>query len=253
MDPKTLQFVIPILILLPVLYFRMRSSLKPQRLKPQTLLLRPGIIIIVALLVLAAAPPRVEDLPWFLIAAAAGAGAGWYWGKLTKLDLHPEDGTVISTGSQAGMLVLVALVLFRYGMRAGLSLEREAMHLDVAMITDISIVFSALLFSARGLEIYLRAQPLLRYGTPSTKDMSLTKDDVSPNSTWSVLGFLWRWCVSFVIASFAVGFFTHSRLADYPENTVQALLVANTIVAGALAWMWQRWSIRRRIAPPSSL
>ena len=29
MDPRTLQFVIPILIVLPVLYFRMRRSLKP--------------------------------------------------------------------------------------------------------------------------------------------------------------------------------------------------------------------------------
>jgi hypothetical protein len=148
-----------------VLYFRMRRSLKPQRLKPQTLLLRPGIIIIVALLVLAAAPPRTEDLTWFLLAAAAGAGAGWYWGKLTKLDLHPEDGTVMSTGSQAGMVVLVVLVLFRYGVRAGLGLEREAMHLDVAMITDISIVFSALLFSAQGLEIFLRAQQMMKNRT----------------------------------------------------------------------------------------
>jgi hypothetical protein len=162
MDPKILQFVIPILILLPVLYFRMRRSLKPQRLKPQTLLMRPGVIIIVALLVLAAAPPRVEDLPWFLLAAAAGAGAGWYWGKLTHLELHPEDGTVMSTGSQAGMIVLVVLVLFRYGVRAGIGLEHETMHLDVAMITDISIVFSALLFSARGLEIFLRAQRLMK-------------------------------------------------------------------------------------------
>jgi hypothetical protein len=53
-------------------------------------------------------------------------------------------------------------VLFRYGIRAGIGMERQAMHLDVAMVTDISIVFSALLFSARGLEIYLRARKLLQ-------------------------------------------------------------------------------------------
>lgn len=162
MDPRTLQFVIPLLIILPLLYFRMRRSLKPQRLKPQMLLVRPAIIIVLAGVAMAASPPRPEDIFWFVLAALAGAAAGWYWGKLTQLHLHPEDGTVMSTSSQAGMLVLIVLVLFRYGIRAEVGLEHAAMHLDVALITDVSITFSALLFSARGLEIYLRAQKLLQ-------------------------------------------------------------------------------------------
>ena len=162
MDQRTLQFVIPLLILLPILYFRMRRSMKPQRLKPQNLLIRPAFIILVAILVLFASPPRMQDLQWFVLAAAIGAGAGWYWGKLTKLELHPEDGTIISTSSQAGMLVLIVLVLFRYGVRAGIGVEQQAMHLDIAMVTDISIIFSALLFSARALEIFLRARELMK-------------------------------------------------------------------------------------------
>jgi Protein of unknown function (DUF1453) len=162
MDLRTLQFVIPVLVILPILYFRMRRSLKPQRLKPASLLLRPALIIVVAIGVMAASPPRPEDIFWFVLAAVVGAAAGWYWGKTTQLHLHPEDGTVMSTSSQAGMLVLVALVLFRYGIRAGIGLEQATMHLDIALITDISITFSALLFSARGLEIYLRAQKLLQ-------------------------------------------------------------------------------------------
>ena len=162
MDPRTLQFVIPLLIVLPILYFRMRRSMKPQRLKPNSLLIRPAVIIVVAIVAMAASPPQPQDFIWFGLAGLAGAAIGWYWGKLTQLHLHPEDGTVMSTSSQAGMLVLIALVLFRYGIRAGVGLERATMHLDVALVTDISITFSALLFSARGLEIYLRAQKLLR-------------------------------------------------------------------------------------------
>jgi hypothetical protein len=161
MDPRTLQFVIPLLIILPILYFRMRRSLKPQRLKPSSLLIRPALIIVVAIVAMAASPPRRDDLFWFALTALVGAAAGWHWGKLTRLHLHPEDGTVMSTGSQAGMMVLIVLVLFRYGIRAGIGLH-AAMHLDVALVTDISITFSALLFSARGLEIYLRAQKLLQ-------------------------------------------------------------------------------------------
>jgi|ERR1700722_2922056 len=162
MNPRTLQFVIPLLIVLPILYFRMRRSMKAQRLKPGSLLLRPALIIVVAIVAMAASPPRPQDFIWFGLAGLVGAAAGWYWGKTTQLHLHPEDGTVMSTSSQAGMLVLIALVLFRYGIRAGAGLEQAAMHLDVALVTDISITFSALLFSARGLEIYLRAQKLLQ-------------------------------------------------------------------------------------------
>ena len=162
MDPRTLQIVIPILIILPILYFRMRKSMKPQPLKPQTLLVRPAIIIVVAGLLLVASPPQVTDLVWFAAAALLGAAGGWFWGKLTLLELHPENGTVISTGSQAGMIVLVVLILFRYGLRAGMGAEAQTLHINAALITDISIVFSAFLFSARGLEIYLRARKLLQ-------------------------------------------------------------------------------------------
>ena len=165
MDPRTLQFIIPLIIVLVVVFFRMRRAMKPQRLKPQNLLLRPAFIILVAILVLAASPPRAQDLQWFVLAALVGAAGGWFWGKTTRLELHPEDGTIMSTSSQAGMLVLVGLVLFRYGVRAGIGVERQAMHLDIAMLTDISIIFSALLFSARGLEIFLRARQLLKAKT----------------------------------------------------------------------------------------
>ncbi len=161
MDPRTLQILIPVLVILPILYFRMRRSLKAQRLKPGSLLIRPALIIVVAIGVMVAAPPQPQDIFWFVLAGLVGAAAGWQWGKTTQLHLHPEDGTVMSTSSQAGMLVLIALVLFRYGLRAGVGLESGAMHLNVALFTDISITFSALLFSARGLEIYLRAQKLL--------------------------------------------------------------------------------------------
>jgi len=162
MDQRTLQILLPVLAVLVIMFFRMRRALKVQRLKPKMLLMRPAIIILVAILIMSAAPPPTEDIVWFVVAALLGAAGGWYWGKLTRLHLHPEDGTVMSTNSQAGVLVLMALVLFRFGIRAGLGADTAAMHLSLPVLTDISITFSALLFSARGLEIYLRAQKLLQ-------------------------------------------------------------------------------------------
>ncbi|HWY62248.1 MAG TPA: hypothetical protein VNW15_10145 [Rhizomicrobium sp.] len=162
MTPQTLSIVIPILIILPLLYFRLSRMMKPQRLKLRNLWIRPAIMIFAAGSLLAASPPQVPDLIWFALAAAAGAGGGWYWGKLTQLHLHPEDGTLMSSGSQAGMIVLVLLIVFRLGMRAGIGLEAEALHVNAALLTDVFIVFTALLFSVRGLEIFLRAQAMMK-------------------------------------------------------------------------------------------
>ena len=155
MDPHALSIVIPILVILPILYFRMNKMLKPQRLKLRSLLIRPALIIFAAGALLTASPPQVSDAPWFVLAALPAIGGGWYWGKLTQLHVHPEDGTLMSSGSMAGAIVLVLLVVLRLGLRAGIGLEAAA------LLTDISIVFTALLFSVRGLEIFLRARRLI--------------------------------------------------------------------------------------------
>ena len=161
MDPHTLSIVLPILIILPILYFRMNKMLKPQRLKLRNLLIRPALMIFAAGALIAAAPPSLSEAPWFVFAAAPAIGGGWYWGKLTQLHVHPEDGTLMSSGSMAGVIVLALLVVLRLGLRAGIGLEAAALHVNAALLTDVSIVFTALLFSVRGLEIFLRARRLM--------------------------------------------------------------------------------------------
>ena len=161
MDPHALSIVIPILVVLPILYFRMSKMLKPQRLKLRSLLIRPTLMIFAAGALLMASPPQLSDAPWFALAALPAIGGGWYWGKLTQLHVHPEDGTLMSSGSMAGVIVLALLVVLRLGMRAGIGLEAAALHLNAALLTDVSIVFTALLFSVRGLEIFLRARQLM--------------------------------------------------------------------------------------------
>ena len=160
MNPQALHIVIPILVILPILYLRMSRMMKPRRLKLRSLWLRPAVMIVAAGTLLASSPP-LSDVPWFVLAAAIGIGGGWYWGKLTRLHLHPEDGTLMSSGSQAAMIVLVLLLALRLGMRAGIGLEAAALHVNAALLTDIFIVFTALLFSVQGLEIFLRARRMM--------------------------------------------------------------------------------------------
>lgn len=72
MDPHALSIVLPILIILPILYFRMNKMLKPQRLKLRRLLIRPALMIFAAGALLAASPPQLSDAPcrnWFIPSA----------------------------------------------------------------------------------------------------------------------------------------------------------------------------------------
>jgi len=163
--PQYLQFL-PFLIILPVLYFRLRRMAKTRALKLGQLWIRPAIFIALAALVVlmpvpGSKPLEPADVTWLMLAAVLGAAAGWQWGRTTQLHLHPENGTLMQSGSMAGMMVFLVLLLLRLGLRAGLGLEAGAWHINMLLVTDASIIFSALLFAVRGLEIYLRARRIM--------------------------------------------------------------------------------------------
>ena len=171
---QTIQLFLPILILTPVLYFRMRRMSKAQPLKLNRLWIRPVIILAVVALVLLAPQPghhvvrhfAVLDWAWLAVAAAIGAVGGWYWGRTMVIDVHPEDGTLMVTGGQAAILVLVMLVLLRMGLRTGLAVEGKALNLDAMLISDASIIFTAALFTVRAVEMYIRARRVMAQKAP---------------------------------------------------------------------------------------
>jgi len=166
---QLIQTFLPILILLPVLYFRMRRMTKAQPLKLNRLWIRPAIILAVVALVLLAPQPGhhalrhfiMLDWAWLAVAAGIGAVGGWYWGRTMAIDVHPEDGTLMVSGGQAAILVLVMLVLLRLGLRTGLEVEGKALNLDALLISDASIIFTAALFTVRAAEMYIRARRIM--------------------------------------------------------------------------------------------
>jgi len=56
---------------------------------------------------------------------------------------------------------MVVLILFRLGLREGLSVEAKAWHINMLLVADVSIVFSALLFALRSVEMYLRGRRVM--------------------------------------------------------------------------------------------
>jgi hypothetical protein len=169
---QLLQLFLPIVIIVPVLYFRMRRMARAQPLKLDRLWIRPALFLAITALVLLA--PSLASHPmgvlmpldwaWLGLAGVLGSVAGWQWGRTMAIDVHPEDGTLMVRGGQAAMMVLVVLILFRLGLRAGLSVEAQAWHLNMLLVSDASIVFTALLFTLRSVEMYLRARRVMALG-----------------------------------------------------------------------------------------
>lgn len=160
-QPNPLTYLIPVLVILPLLYFRLRRMMKPRPLKLNRLWIRPLIFLVAGAAVLVASPPPAADWFWFALAALLGAVLGWQWGKLMAIDVDPEKGTLMTRGSQAALVLMGLLIVVRFGLRAGVRMESAALHLDATMITDLFIVFGATLFGLRGLEMFLRARRVL--------------------------------------------------------------------------------------------
>jgi Protein of unknown function (DUF1453) len=160
-QPNPLTYLIPVLVILPLLYFRLRRMMKPTPLKLNRMWIRPVIFFVAGILVLVATPPRAQDWLWFVLAALLGAGLGWQWGRTMAIHVDSENGTLMMRGSQAALIMMALLIVVRVGLRAGVGMEGAALHLDAAMITDLFIVFGATLFGLRGLEMFLRARRVL--------------------------------------------------------------------------------------------
>jgi hypothetical protein len=167
---QSLITLIVVIALLPLLCFRLRKTLRPQPLKLGQMWIRPALLVAVAALALFAPQPGTHVVPhltmaqwgWLMLAALLGAVAGWRWGQTMAIEVHPEDGTLMTKGNVAAIMVLVVLILFKLGLRPLLAAEGGTLHLDTLMITDASIVFSVALFSMRSLEMYLRARAIMR-------------------------------------------------------------------------------------------
>lgn len=172
-SPSILQFILPLLIIIPILALRWRRMSTKRRLKLGLLWLRPASVVLVC--IAAVVLPRVLHAPGqpvhtfglldtavIAVAVAVGSVAGWYMGRTMKIDVHPEDGTLMVQSSPVGLLVILGLVLLRMGVRAGAGYGAQAWHLNVGLTFEGLIVFSAALFTARSTEMYLRAKKVMR-------------------------------------------------------------------------------------------
>jgi hypothetical protein len=155
---KLLPYLIGGAVFAVVFYFRWRRMSVARPLKIERMWIRPAFIITVCALVLAHYPPRVADIHWLFLALVLGGLVGWQRGRFVKIVVHPETHEINQQASPAAILFLVAIVAVR------LILREEAMsawHVGVNLVTGLSMVFAAGLFTVQQAEMWLRARKLL--------------------------------------------------------------------------------------------
>jgi len=154
--------LLPFVVIAIVLGLRFRSMGKERPLKLATLWLVPVLYLGIAGSMMFALPP--PPLGWGLVAIglAIGLVVGWYRGKMIHIERNAETGELRQRASPLAMLLLLVLIVIKFGAR---SIFGEAAATQpgssAMMLTDAFLGFALGLLSATRAELYLRAQRLI--------------------------------------------------------------------------------------------
>ena len=90
MRPEMLQYLIPILVVGLVLFFRLRAMGKARSLRLERLWIVPTIYLALAIFLFWEMPPHGLGWLWAGLAFLLGGLIGWYRGKAMKIHVDPE-------------------------------------------------------------------------------------------------------------------------------------------------------------------
>ena len=156
------QLLITIAVAASLILLRMRRMAKARPLKAEQLWIFPLIFTLITGLIFVEAPPSTSDAPWLAGAALLGAVVGWYRGKMMRITVDPATHALTQTASPAALLFLVAVVGLRYGLRYVLGAESSAWGVSVNLLADAPMAFAVTMFALTRVEMFIRAERLLR-------------------------------------------------------------------------------------------
>lgn len=164
MDPKLLQTILPIVVIVIVMALRFRSLKKAQPLKPRTLWIAPALLIGIAIYVLYRAPLSVIGLSIGAVALVIGALIGWQRGKMIRITRDPATGKLTQQASPAAIILLVGIIGLRYVLRSYFDLTPGAdgkLSERAMLVTDILLLFAVGLIAATRMEMIIRVRRLM--------------------------------------------------------------------------------------------
>ena len=140
----------------------MRSS-RPQALTLNGLWIRPALFAVIALAVLMTTPPTLtlSGVAILLLALTVGGTLGWQRGKFTRITVDPATGGLTAQASPAGVMMLVAIVLLRVGLRGFMMQGQTIVGLSPNTLADGLILLFAGMIIVQNVEMGLRARALL--------------------------------------------------------------------------------------------
>ena len=152
-----IQYLLPVVIFAVIFAFRIRRMSRERPLKLEQLWIVPAIYLVLVAATFAATPPRAIGWAASVAALLVGSAVGWQRGKAMRITLDPATHRLNHRASPLAMLILLALV----GVRMGLRVEGSRLHLDAFLVTDVLLAFALGLFAATRAEMYLRGRRLL--------------------------------------------------------------------------------------------
>ena len=155
--PNAVVILVSVVVIGLGLFLRVRRMTAKRPLRPATLWIVPAIFVGIAALNFAEFPPHGLDWLWIGVALVLGAGLGWQRGRLMKIWIEPESGTLMSQGSGWAIVFLVVLIALRALLRTGLAMEAGG-AITPALINDTFVTFAVGLFATQRAEMALRAQ-----------------------------------------------------------------------------------------------
>ena len=161
-----LHYAIPIAIAVVVLAIRARRMTQLRPLKIERLWIVPALYTCLVAALIWSQPPTAFGWAYMALGLVGGAALGWQRGKTMHIHVDPETHELGQRASIAGLAFLLALVAVKMATRA----EGSALHLDVALLTDVLAALALSMVATQRLEMYLRAKRLLaaaRAGRPA--------------------------------------------------------------------------------------
>lgn len=176
----TPQQYIPFIAIGASLVMVLLRNRAPRTLRPQYLWITP--VVIVALMSLAirgtSMAPGVRHAPfgaidWLVMAfgLVLGGVAGWWRGKMTTIEKHP-DGTLKAQASPIGLILIIGLMLGRRALSAWLEPHAAGLGLNGLAVADAFLVFVIGMIVVQRIEMFIRARKVQAGGTDSHVELT---------------------------------------------------------------------------------
>ncbi len=162
MTPQDLQLYFPVIVIVALIALRWRRMIRPRRLRLGILLAGPALILIgvAALLSTRPAPTPAHDIG-LAATALIGGVVGWTRAKLSKVEFDPANNMLTLRGTPYGLLMLVALVVLRTGIRVA-TIKHPEWGIDLNKATDFLMFFALGVVSFYVGELFLEARRVRR-------------------------------------------------------------------------------------------